>query len=163
MYKKTMLSLALCLSTVSATQQTTKPKDSITKKQKSYLQEGQTLNLAEFKSGEHAITYKIIKEGNGSKPYAGEKLTVHYTGHLLDGKNKVGKKFDSSVDRGKPFTFTLGSKQVISGWEHTLADMKTGETRIVILPPDQAYGNRATPTIPANSTLIFEITCIKAD
>lgn len=126
------------------------------------LTPGQILNISDFIKMPSGVMYKIITKGSGEKPVQGEVVTVHYTGYLLlDGK-KVGLKFDSSLDRGQTFQFKLGSRQVIPGWEISLADMKIGETRIVILPSTQAYGSRATASIPADSTLIFEISLINA-
>ena len=126
------------------------------------LQPGNTLDLSEFTTMHSGIKYKVIKKGSGSKPVHGETVVVHYDGYLLVNSNKVGYKFDSSLDRNTPFSFRLGSRQVIPGWETTLADMKVGETRIVILPSKEAYGSRATSKIPADSSLIFKITLIKA-
>ena len=126
------------------------------------LKVGDTLTLSEFKKMPSGIMYKIVKPGTkGKKAIQGEMVVVNYSGYLLDGK-KVGTKFDSSLDRNMPFSFKLGARQVISGWEISLADMEIGETRIVILPSNHAYGSRATGKIPADSSLIFEITLIKA-
>ena len=124
---------------------------------------GDTLHLEDFATSKHGIKYKIIKSSDQSKPQIGDVVKVHYTGCLLKGINQVGQKFDSSLDRGEPFEFELGYKQVIEGWELSLADMKIGEERIVILPPQLAYGNRAISVIPANSHLIFDIKLIAAE
>ncbi|MBV8661403.1 MAG: FKBP-type peptidyl-prolyl cis-trans isomerase [Candidatus Dependentiae bacterium] len=143
-------------------------------KESTALKTGDVLNLSEFTGTNSGIIYKIVKKGTGEKPVQGENLVVHYSGYLTGSdlinkkdlkKNKtvtVTKKFDSSLDRNMPFNFKLGARQVITGWEISLADMKIGETRIVILPAHLAYGNRATSQIPADSPLIFEITLIKA-
>ncbi len=126
-------------------------------KDKALLQSNDILNLQEFKKSNSGIHYKVTKEGTGSKPYPGETVTVHYTGWLLEG-DKLGAKFDSSKDRNQHFKFKLGQGMVIKGWELSLADMKTGETRIVILPADLAYGaHGAGNVIPPNATLVFEI------
>ena len=127
------------------------------------IKAGETLQLDDFKISDQGIKYKIVKESDQEKPHQGDLVTVHYTGHLLEGIDKVGTKFDSSVDRGEPFQFNLGYKQVIEGWEHSLADMKIGEERIVILPSEQAYGDRAISVIPANSSLIFDIKLLAAN
>lgn len=133
-----------------------KPQSTVT------LKAGEAINLSEYTKMPSGVMYKTIKKGSGEKPVNGETLTVHYSGHLLiDGKT-VGMKFDSSLDRNQPFNFKLGARMVIPGWELSLADMKVGETRIVILPSKLAYGSRATASIPADSTLLFEITLIKA-
>lgn len=94
-----------------------------------------------------------IKEGKGTKAIAGRQVTVHYTGTLTN-----GKKFDSSVDRNQPFTFVLGVKQVIQGWDQGVEGMKVGEKRKLTIPPHLGYGERgAGDVIPPNSTLIFEV------
>lgn len=124
------------------------------------IKPGDMLNLSDFTKMPSGIMYKIIKKGSGEKAVNGENLTVHYTGWLLLEGKKVGLKFDSSLDRNQPFTFKLGTGQVIPGWEISLADMKVGENRIVIIPSNKAYGSRALASIPADSTLIFEITLI---
>ena len=123
----------------------------------------QTLHLEDFTTSKHGITYKIIESSDQPKPQLGDRVTVHYSGFLLHGKNQVGMKFDSSLDREETFQFDLGYQQVIAGWELTIADMKIGEERVVILPPQLAYGNRAVSVIPANSTLIFDIKLLAAE
>lgn len=98
------------------------------------------------------LKYIIIEEGNGDKPKKGQKVKVHYTGKLED-----GSVFDSSVERGTPIEFTLGVGQVIKGWDEGISDMKVGEKRQLIIPPDLGYGlNGYPPVIPPNSTLIFD-------
>lgn len=119
---------------------------------------GQILDLSSHTKTSQGLSFKTLKKGTGSKPYAGETVKVDYTGWLLDGKDKVGKKFDSSVDRGQNFEFALGMGQVIKGWDLTLADMAIGEKRLVIIPANLGYGARgAGAAIPPNATLIFEI------
>jgi FKBP-type peptidyl-prolyl cis-trans isomerase len=126
------------------------------------IKSGDTLVLSEFTKTNTGIMYKVVKKGSGEKPLKGETVVVNYSGYILVDGKKVGSKFDSSLDRNMPFSFKLGAGQVITGWEISLADMKIGETRIVILPSKHAYGSRATAQIPADSSLIFEITLIKA-
>lgn len=130
---------------------------------KSNIATGDTLHFEDFTTSKHGIKYKIIKPSSEPKPQVGDIVTVHYTGCLLKGVNQVGQKFDSSLDRGEPFQFTLGYRQVIEGWELSLADMHIGEERIVVLPPELAYGNRAISVIPANSFLIFDIKLLAAE
>lgn len=114
-------------------------------------------NLQATASG---LQYQIIQEASDDapKPVSGQKVYVHYTGWLhLDG-GVLGKKFDSSVDRGQKFSFTLGVGRVIKGWDESVQDMKIGEKRRVVIPPALAYGARgAADVIPPNATLIFDI------
>jgi FKBP-type peptidyl-prolyl cis-trans isomerase len=90
--------------------------------------------------------------GTGESPSPGRTVIVHYTGRLED-----GTKFDSSVDRGQPFNFTIGVGKVIKGWDEGLMTMKVGGKRKLIIPPDLGYGARRAGQIPPNSTLIFEV------
>lgn len=122
-------------------------------------QTGTKLNLLDFKKYKSTgILHFTIKEGSGVYPIRGEKVSVHYTGWLLEGNDVVGKKFDSSLDRGQKFEFPVGLGYVIAGWDLMVADMKPGEKRIVILPSDMAYGQRgAGALIPPYAMLIFEI------
>lgn len=90
--------------------------------------------------------------GQGTTAMKGDTVTVHYTGTLVD-----GKVFDSSKDRGQPFSFILGAGQVIKGWDEGVLGMKVGGTRKLTIAPDFAYGDRAVGPIPANSTLVFEV------
>ncbi|KQP59792.1 peptidylprolyl isomerase [Methylobacterium sp. Leaf111] len=108
------------------------------------------------------LQYRDEVVGTGPEPKAGQKVSVHYTGWLDDG-GKPGKKFDSSRDRGTPFTFTLGAGQVIAGWDTGVATMKIGGKRTLIIPPDQGYGPRgAGGVIPPNATLIFDVELLGA-
>jgi peptidylprolyl isomerase len=82
---------------------------------------------------------------------------MHYTGWLYDGSAK-GAKFDSSVDRGRPFSFPIGTGRVIKGWDEGVADMKVGGKRTLIIPPALGYGAAgAGGVIPPNATLLFEV------
>ncbi|OQR78855.1 peptidyl-prolyl cis-trans isomerase FKBP2-like [Tropilaelaps mercedesae] len=91
------------------------------------------------------------------KSKAGDMLFMHYTGALED-----GTKFDSSYDRGKPLSFTLGSGQVIRGWDQGLLGMCVGEKRKLVIPPEMGYGSGgAPPTIPGDAMLIFEVELVK--
>jgi FKBP-type peptidyl-prolyl cis-trans isomerase len=94
-----------------------------------------------------------LQAGTGAVAVAGKTVSVHYTGRLTN-----GEKFDSSVDRGKPFGFKLGAGQVIKGWDQGVAGMKVGGKRRLTIPPHLAYGERGFPgAIPPNSTLVFEV------
>ncbi|NTW89783.1 MAG: FKBP-type peptidyl-prolyl cis-trans isomerase [Candidatus Moranbacteria bacterium] len=102
---------------------------------------------------------KIEKTGEGTGDRVtkkGDTISVHYTGTLTD-----GTKFDSSVDRGTPFSFTVGGGQVIAGWDQGLLDMKVGEKRRLTIPASLGYGARgAGNVIPPNATLIFDVELI---
>ncbi|MCH7517449.1 MAG: FKBP-type peptidyl-prolyl cis-trans isomerase [Candidatus Dadabacteria bacterium] len=103
------------------------------------------------------LKYIVIEPGEGDKPEKGKKVKVHYTGKLED-----GSVFDSSIKRGVPIEFTLGVGQVIKGWDEGIADMKVGEKRQLIIPPDLGYGpNGHPPVIPPNSTLIFDVELVE--
>lgn len=100
-----------------------------------------------------ALKIDEMKKGKGTEAKSGKIVTVHYTGWLVN-----GTKFDSSVDRGQPFTFNLGRGEVIKGWDEGVAGMKVGGKRRLHIPADKGYGaNGAPPVIPPNSTLIFEV------
>jgi len=99
------------------------------------------------------IRYIILNEGTGGSPSRGSTVRVHYTGKLLN-----GMVFDDSIIRGEPLEFQAGIGRVIEGWDETLMAMKAGEKRLVIIPPELAYGNQAVGgVIPANSFLVFEM------
>jgi len=94
-----------------------------------------------------------LTAGTGEAPKTGDRVKVHYTGWLTN-----GTKFDSSVDRGQPFVFTLGVGQVIRGWDEGVAKMRVGEKARLTIPPELGYGARgAGGVIPGNATLIFEV------
>ena len=97
------------------------------------------------------------KAGTGATPRTGQICVMHYTGWLYQNGAK-GAKFDSSVDRGQPFEFPIGTGRVIKGWDEGVASMKVGGKRTLIIPPDLGYGARgAGGVIPPNATLIFEV------
>lgn len=95
--------------------------------------------------------------GTGATPKTGQTCVMHYTGWLYENGQKT-KKFDSSVDRGQPFEFPIGTGRVIKGWDEGVATMKVGGKRTLIIPPDLGYGARgAGGVIPPNATLIFDV------
>lgn len=115
----------------------------------SQLSENQ--NSSQFKIENMEV--KILKQGLGQGAKPGDKVTVDYVGVLEN-----GAKFDSSIDRGQPFVFTLGQGSVIKGWDLGVEGMKIGEKRKLTIPPELAYGEAgAGDIIPPNSILIFEI------
>ncbi len=103
---------------------------------------------------------KILRRGYGRRAEPGDIVDVHYTGWLQNPavETNRGRKFDSSLDRGERFRFTIGAGQVIRGWDKGVAGMLVGEVRELTIAPDLAYGPRGYGNvIPPNSTLIFEI------
>jgi len=98
------------------------------------------------------LQYKDLVVGTGQEAKTGIMVSVHYTGWLTD-----GTKFDSSVDRGQPFDFSIGAGNVIKGWDDGVVGMKIGGYRILVIPPNMAYGPQGQGSIPANATLVFEI------
>jgi FKBP-type peptidyl-prolyl cis-trans isomerase len=108
------------------------------------------------------LKYEDVKVGTGAEAKSGQNATVHYTGWLwADGKK--GNKFDSSKDRGQPFSFPLGGGRVIKGWDEGVQGMKPGGTRMLTIPSELGYGARgAGGAIPPNATLLFEVELIES-
>jgi FKBP-type peptidyl-prolyl cis-trans isomerase len=107
------------------------------------------------KSTASGVEYWDITIGTGATAVSGKNVSVHYTGWLTD-----GKKFDSSVDRGKPIEFPLGAGRVIKGWDEGLVGMKVGGKRQLRIPPSLGYGVRGAGPIPPNAILIFDVELI---
>jgi len=113
----------------------------------------QKKNMEEENKITEQLKIEILKEGSGETAKNNDTVVVHYTGTLED-----GTKFDSSLDRGAPFSFTLGLGQVIAGWEQGILGMKVGEKRKLTIAPELAYGEAgAGGLIPPKATLIFEV------
>jgi len=108
------------------------------------------------KTTESGLMFKELKPGTGDKPKATDTVQVHYKGTLID-----GTQFDSSYDRGEPATFPLN--RVIPGWTEGVQLMPVGSKFEFVIPPELAYGEQDTPTIPANSTLVFEVELLKVE
>jgi peptidylprolyl isomerase len=105
------------------------------------------------------LKYVDLVVGKGDSPKPGQTAVVHYTGTLAD-----GTKFDSSLDRGQPFSFILGQGQVIPAWDEGVATMKPGGKRKLICPPDLAYGPSGNPpVIPPNATLTFVVELLRVE
>ena len=115
-----------------------------------------SISVAETSS---QMTFEITEVGSGEVAKSGQRATLHYIGKLED-----GSVFDSSRDRGEPFSFTLGAGQVIQGWEQGVLGMQIGEVRILKIPPELGYGERgAGGSIPPNARLIFEVELLSLD
>jgi FKBP-type peptidyl-prolyl cis-trans isomerase FkpA len=105
------------------------------------------------KMTDSGLKYDDLVEGEGAVAAEGQRVVVHYTGWLTD-----GRKFDSSLDRNDPFSFALGAGQVIRGWDEGVQGMKIGGKRKLTIPPQLGYGARgAGGVIPPNATLVFEV------
>jgi peptidylprolyl isomerase len=108
---------------------------------------------------EGKLILKDLHVGRGTVAKAGQSVTVHYRGRLSD-----GRQFDASYDRGEPFTFTLGASEVIKGWDQGVAGMKVGGKRKLTIPPHLGYGEMsASPKIPSNATLIFDVELLRVE
>ncbi|MAA98219.1 MAG: peptidylprolyl isomerase [Stappia sp.] len=106
-----------------------------------------------------SLKIRDLVVGTGDEAVNGAMVTVHYDGYLMD-----GTKFDSSRDRGEPFSFPLGGGRVIQGWDRGVAGMKVGGMRELVIPPELAYGSRgAGGVIPPNATLRFEVELLGVD
>jgi FKBP-type peptidyl-prolyl cis-trans isomerase len=106
------------------------------------------------KSTASGLQYEILKEGKGKKPTLKDKVTVHYTGTLVN-----GQKFDSSHDRGQPAEFPVNG--IIKGWQEALQMMPEGSVYRLYIPPDLGYGAQAQPGIPPFSVLVFDVELLK--
>lgn len=116
----------------------------------------ESMNIINTKTMENGLQLDTLKEGTGAAAKAGDNLRMHYTGTLTD-----GTKFDSSLDRGDPFNFTLGAGQVIKGWDLGIEGMKVGEKRKLTIPSDLGYGAQGIGPIPGGATLIFDVELIE--
>lgn len=126
---------------------------------------GMAGNVVAAEKVKTASGLEYIEEQVGSGPVAekGKTVSVHYTG-WLDQNGQPGTKFDSSLDRGEPLDFALGTGMVIRGWDEGVAGMKVGGKRRLIIPAPLAYGNRgAGEVIPPNATLIFDVELVKVN
>jgi FKBP-type peptidyl-prolyl cis-trans isomerase len=106
-----------------------------------------------------------VVKGTGEGISLGQVAVVHYTGWLFDpaAPEQKGTKFDSSRDRGEPFSFMIGAGQVIRGWDEGVQGMQPGGQRRLVIPPDLAYGEPGKGPIPANATLVFDVELLKIE
>jgi peptidylprolyl isomerase len=124
--------------------------------QKVQLAQKLGFDLSKAAKTPEGLEWVVRREGSGAKPTAGQTITAHYTGYLLD-----GTKFDSSVDRGEPFQTRIGLGEVIKGWDIAFLDMQVGEKRVLIIPAELGYGARGYGgVIPPNATLLFDVELI---
>jgi len=112
---------------------------------------------AKMQTGEQGLKWIVRSPGSGAVPKSGQMITAHYTGYLVN-----GQKFDSSVDRGKPFETQIGVGRVIKGWDMAFTQMKVGEKRVLVIPGDLAYGKQGAGggRIPPDATLVFDVELI---
>ena len=133
-------------------QKETAPTD-IKKSGDSVMEKGAGVQSEKMVKTPTGLQYEDLVAGSGASPSPGNKVTVHYTGWLTD-----GRKFDSSVDRNEPFVFQIGAGQVIQGWDEGVMSMKIGGKRKLIIPANLGYGTAgAGGVIPPNATLVFEV------
>ena len=114
---------------------------------------------ADYKKADGGLQYAILKPGSGPEAKKGDQVEMHYTGWLKDS----GFKFDSSLDRGQTYPFTLGAGRVIKGWDLGVQGMKPGERRQLVIPAELGYGDRGTPDgqIPPGATLVFDVELVQ--
>ena len=110
------------------------------------------VDKSKIKTSESGLMYVIIEEGEGDFATDGNVVKVHYSGYLED-----STKFDSSVERDEPFSFVIGNKQVIAGWDEGIKLLKTGGKARFVIPPSLGYGDITAGKIPPNSTLVFDV------
>lgn len=123
-----------------------------------FLKEFARLPESRFRTTESGLQVAVIQEGFGQAASTGMTVSVQYTGWTAE-----GVMFDSSVDKGKPFSFRLGQGTVIKGWEEGIAGMKPGEKRQLIIPASLAYGDREVGKIPPGATLVFNVEAVSVD
>jgi peptidylprolyl isomerase len=117
-----------------------------------------SVDPASVQTTDSGLKYADLEVGTGPTPTEGQTITAHYTGWLVN-----GYRFDSSVERDLPMRFQLGAGQVMKGWEEGFATMKVGGRRLLVIPPDLAYGSQGNGPIPPNAIVIFEVQLVSAE
>ena len=146
-----------CITLLSLTLASCTAEGASKKKNTKTTQGTSSMNRVKSNSG---LEYEILRPGDGKSPERNNRVTVHYTG-WLDQNGTPGSQFDSSVDRGTPFTFIIGRGQVIQGWDEGVASMKIGEKRRLFIPSKLGYGaHGAGRSIPPHANLIFDVELI---
>jgi FKBP-type peptidyl-prolyl cis-trans isomerase FkpA len=141
------MKLLICAAFLAVTSSCTKKDSSQQSSSKAITQKGSELMIEK------------LQDGTGTEATPGKMVSVHYTGWLTN-----GTKFDSSLDRGTPFSFVLGAGSVIAGWDQGVSGMKVGEKRKLTIPPELGYGeNGAGSIIPPNATLVFEVELLEVN
>jgi peptidylprolyl isomerase len=158
MTKTTVLICALALSAPAALAQTkTAPKGPEAAAKAEAPKAGAEKKESKMVKTESGLGYEDVVVGTGPSPETGQTCVMHYTGWLWVNEAK-GTKFDSSLDRGRPFEFPIGRGRVIKGWDEGVAAMKVGGKRTLLIPPTLGYGDRgAGNVIPPGATLLFEV------
>jgi len=151
--KKTILIVSFLIIICSVFYLLSNKKSELVKKDESLMSASEQLQTKSIQNI-NGMLVETLKQGSGAESKNGDNITVHYTGTLEN-----GTKFDSSLDRNQPFSFTLGTGQVIKGWDLGVLGMKVGEKRKLTIPSDLGYGSAGTPggPIPPNANLIFEV------
>jgi peptidylprolyl isomerase len=129
-----------------------------------FARDDEAIDPEKMTKTDSGLRYKDTKKGEGTAPEAGQTCVMHYTGWLWEGGKKGSRPFDSSRDRDEPFQFRIGEGMVIKGWDEGVKAMKPGGKRLLLIPPELAYGaDGAGGVIPGNATLLFEVELLRVE